>query len=361
MSITIIATLATIIVLATVLPFSRSTRWWVRDMDFPRLQIAIAGLLLLAAELFFLELSTFAGPAIIAVTVICIVYQAWWILPYTKPYPNEVRHSAGPDSPDRIRIITANVLAPNHNSDGLISLIRQHDPDIFVTLESNAWWQEKLDVLENEYRYTIKCPLENLYGMHVYSRLPLEDSVTQFLVQPDIPSIHTLVILKSQKRVQMHFLHPTPPSPTENDESAERDAELLIVAKSVAGLETPVIVAGDLNDVAWSSTTRLFRKISGLLDPRIGRGMFNTFHADFWFMRWPLDHLFHSRHFTVAAIKRLPSFGSDHFPMLVELVYDEAAGAEQEGLTADASDEAIAEEKISEAPVLASNVHKPKA
>jgi endonuclease/exonuclease/phosphatase (EEP) superfamily protein YafD len=159
----------------------------------------------------------------------------------------------------------------------------------------------------------------------------------------------------------MHFLHPAPPSPTENDESTERDAELLVVAKSVAGIDTPVIVAGDLNDVAWSTTTRLFRKISGLLDPRIGRGMFNTFHAHHWFMRWPLDHLFHSRHFTLVFIKRLPSFGSDHFAMLVELAYDEQRGARQEGLAPDADDEAFAEEKIEAEPVSVEDVHEPKA
>jgi len=357
----IIATAVGFIVLATLMPLSNRAVWWIRDFDFPRLQLAVLASALLIAQLVFLDLSEVVSHALITITVACLMYQVWWIIPYTKVFPHEVKVALGNDTTERIRIMTANVLTPNRNTDGLIALIRKHEPDVFVTLETDAWWQERLDVLEGDYPYSMKCPLDNLYGMHVYSRLALEDSAIQFLVEDDIPSMHTMVVLPSGRKVRIHFLHPAPPSPTEHDESTERDAELLVVAKSVKGLDTPVIVAGDLNDVAWSTTTRLFRKISGLLDPRIGRGMFNTFHADHWFLRWPLDHLFHSQHFTLSFITRLPSFGSDHFPVLVELAYDRARGAEQEGLVPDADDKALAEEKIAAEPVSEADVHEPQA
>jgi endonuclease/exonuclease/phosphatase (EEP) superfamily protein YafD len=361
MSFAIIASLVVLIVIATLMPLSRHTEWWVRDLDFPRLQIAAVALAVLVAEAVFLDIGERESPILMLVTAACLAYQAWWIVPYTRPWKNEVKQAVGGAPGDRIRILTANVLTPNRNTDGLIALVRKHKPHVFVTLETDQWWQDRLDVLEAEYPHTMKCPLDNLYGMHVYSQLPLEDAKIQFLVEDDIPSMHTLVVLPSGRKVRMHFLHPAPPSPTEHDESTERDAELLVVAKSVAGLDTPVIVAGDLNDVAWSTTTRLFRKISGLLDPRIGRGMYNTFHADHWFLRWPLDHLFHSRHFTLGFIQRLPSFGSDHFAMLVELVYDRARGEDQEGLEADRDDLELAEEKIAAEPVTVDDVHEPQA
>ena len=361
MQFAVVATLVVLILVSTLLPLSKHTEWWVRDLDFPRLQLAIAALCVLVAEPFLLDLSDRASDLLVLVTAACLLYQAWWIFPYLRIAPNEVKSAVISDATERIRILTANVLTPNRNTQGLIDLIREHRPDVFVTLETDMWWQERLDVLEDDYPFSMKCPLDNLYGMHVYSRLPLEDSAIQFLVEDDIPSMHALVVLPSGRKVRMHFLHPAPPSPTEHDESTERDAELLVVAKSVAGLDTPVIVAGDLNDVAWSTTTRLFRKISGLLDPRVGRGMFNTFHADYWFLRWPLDHLFHSRHFTLSFIRRLPSFGSDHFPVLVELVYDRVRGAQQEGLAADEDDHELAEEKIAAEPVTVEDVHEPQA
>lgn len=161
--------------------------------------------------------------------------------------------------------------------------------------------------------------------------------------------IHAHVRLPGAGRVEVHFVHPSPPSPTENDASTDRDAELVLVGTDVAGRDVPAIVCGDLNDVAWSRTTRLFRKISGLLDPRRGRGMCNTYHANWFFMRWPLDHLFHSRHFTLVDMRRLSKIGSDHFPVLVRLAYEPERRGQQSAPAADAEDHEEAREKLEKA------------
>jgi hypothetical protein len=133
------------------------------------------------------------------------------------------------------------------------------------------------------------------------------------------------------------------------------------VAKSVAQSERdlPVIVAGDLNDVAWSATTRLFRKISGLLEPRIGRGMFNTFHAGIPLLRWPLDHLFHSKHFALVTMRRLAAFGSDRFPILVELAFIDDNARKPQAPAADADDHEQADEKTAAEGVSSDDVHTP--
>ena len=355
----IFALLNGLLLLATFITLWRYEAWWVRGWDFPRLQVAVVAASVLLLQVVLLDFSASGSLVLVGLTVLCLVYQLWWIAAYTPFFPVEVKLAPGDDANNTISIMTANVLTTNKNAAGLLREVHQWRPDILVTLETNAWWQQQLDVLGADYLYTIKCPLENLYGMHVYSRLPLEDPAIQFLIEPNIPSMHALAILPSGQQVRVHFLHPAPPSPSENEESTERDAELLVVAKSVVDAELPVIVAGDLNDVAWSATTRLFRKISGLLDPRVGRGMFNSFHADYWCVRWPLDHLFHSDHFMLKDIRRLPSFGSDHFPMLITLVYSPAQGVKQDGPESSASEEAWADEKIAAQP--AREVHQPKA
>lgn len=313
-------------------------------MDFPRLQFAILSMVLLIAQFLFLDIQMLITQSLIAITSLCLIWQLGWILPYTIWWPKEVKSSVDDKSDNQISVLTSNVLKSNRNADALIELAKKYQPDVLVTLESDKWWQEKLEALEAEMPYAVKCPLDNLYGMHVFSRLPLGEQEISYLVEEDIPSIHATLELRSGEKVRAHFLHPAPPSPTENAESKERDAELVIVARGVAESSQPVIVTGDLNDVAWSATTRLFRKISGLLDPRVGRGMFNTFHASYPFVRWPLDHLFHSQHFTLQEIQRLPGIGSDHFPLLARLSFTPARGANQEGINAQAPDHERASE-----------------
>lgn len=345
----IILTLAVLTFFFTVftfLPLLRSETWWIRILDFPRLQLICAVSLLLIAQFSLLDLSLIEAQVIIVFNFSNFLYQSWWILPFTKFFPVEVKTSYRTVTSHKIRIITANVLTTNTNYEGFLDLIEEHQPDIFVTLESDINWQKHLDKLEENYTYSVKCPQDNLYGMHVYSMLPLKNSALKFLIEPDVPSIHADVVLASGQHVRMHFLHPTPPVPTENTSSIERDAELVMIGKEAAKTDKPVIVTGDLNDVAWSETTRLFRKISGLLDPRVGRGMYNTFHSDYWFIRWPLDYFFHSSHFTITDLLRLPPFGSDHFAILIELAYDVDKKTVQESIPATAEDEKHAAEKV---------------
>jgi hypothetical protein len=65
-----------------------------------------------------------------------------------------------------------------------------------------------------------------------------------------------------------------------------------MAGREIAQSHRPALVAGDLNDVAWSHTSRLFRRIAQMLDPRVGRGIYSTFHVRYWFLCWPLDHIF---------------------------------------------------------------------
>lgn len=335
---------ALVLLTTTVLPLSRKQRWWVRVLDFPRLQLLVAALFIFTANILLLQ-GTYQV-VVGAIALICAVYHAHWIIPYTRLATPEVVDHGSEKSADSISIITANVLMSNRNTEDFLKLVQQNQPDILLTLETNKWWEEQLSDLEKDYPYVIRCPKENLYGMHLYSKLKIRSSEIKYLVEDDIPSIHTEIELRSGTVVRAHLLHPSPPVPEYSSSSSPRDAELVMVAKSLQDCDDPIIVTGDLNDVAWSTTTRLFRAISGLLDPRIGRGMFNTFHADYWFMRWPLDHLFHSSHFVLQDIRRLEYFGSDHFALFTQLLFCKKNNENGEAPESDQIDETLATEKM---------------
>jgi endonuclease/exonuclease/phosphatase (EEP) superfamily protein YafD len=252
------------------------------------------------------------------------LYQSYRILPYTPVWLKQVK-DAPPDCRNRpqISLLVANVLQTNTAHDRIIALVKEYQPDLLLTLETNGRWEKALkNGLQEQYPHSVDVPLENLYGMHLFSKLELQSPSVNFRIREDIPSIDCKVGLSDGSLVNLHFLHPMPPSPSEDYSSVGRDAELALVGKQVGQQQEPTIVAGDMNDVAWSHSARLFRRLSGLLDPRHGRGLYSTFHADYWFARWPLDHVYLSAHFKVIELKRLPHIGSDHFPVFVRLCFD---------------------------------------
>jgi endonuclease/exonuclease/phosphatase (EEP) superfamily protein YafD len=183
--------------------------------------------------------------------------------------------------------------------------------------------------------------------MLLYSRLPLKKVETRFLVRPEIPSMRAVVQLRSGYEIVLYALHPRPPLP--NRPTYGRDAELVLVGREIDRERKPTIVIGDLNDVAWSYTTTLFQRVSHTVDPRVGRGMFNTFHASHPLARYPLDHVFHTREFTLVELRRLRHTGSDHFPILVELAYTPSRKHEMRKPVTTEADQSNAKEILDDA------------
>jgi endonuclease/exonuclease/phosphatase (EEP) superfamily protein YafD len=331
------------------LPFLKFDNWWIRIGDFPRLQIAVVCLFVLISLVVFYRPFVIYNWIFVALLVFSTVYQLFCILPYTPVYPKQVELSTNPNPQKTIKLLISNVFMENTDYGGLLQLIEKVNPDAVLLAEPDEKWLNEISQIKKNYPYFVEKPLDNAYGMALYSRFELVNPQLKFLVEDDIPSIHTEIKLPSGDLVKLYCLHPRPPIPTESLDSTERDAELIIVGKEIEKLDQPTIIAGDLNDVAWSRTTTLFQKVSQMLDPRIGRGLYSSFHADHWFIRFPLDHVFHSNHFRIVDLQRLPDIGSDHFPIFIVLSYETTAKFTQETPEAKAEDKKEANEMIDEA------------
>lgn len=342
----VLVVIALLLVIATALPLLRVDQWWIRILDFPRGQITIAGIVTLALYLYFWDMHRIHESIVLGLLVLAVGYQIVKMLPYTVLMPRQVLASESTSGQANLRLLVANVLMDNRESEAFLNLVRKYDPDVILTVETDDWWEQALKPLEETYPYTLKNPLDTTYGMLVYSRLEMIDPKIRFVLEANIPSMHMQIVLPSNDRVYMHFVHPDPPNPRYATETTERDAEVLIIGREVKQRDKPSIIAGDFNDVAWSYTTKLFQKASGLLDPRVGRGMYNTFNAKSPFLRWPLDHVFHTDHFKLVRIERGPAWGSDHFPMFIELSLEPAAEAEQEEPEANQPEVEEVDEKI---------------
>lgn len=316
---TIVVIILTFFPLIPVIPVQH---WSIRFFDFVRLQMLTLQIAMLLLLIYIWQSPTSLQWFLLVTLILSIAYQALLIYPYTVLYKS--RKTKTKYYPKRLKLITANVLQTNTSYQKFINEIKRLNPHIFITMESDQKWDEAISKALPNYTYTSKVSLSNFYGMHLYSKHPLNSTQIHYLVEDDVPSIHTVVTYLGHK-IQLIAIHPSPPSPTENETSKERDAELMIVGKLCRQSDLSTIVCGDLNDVAWSRTSQLFMKMTGFLDPRIGKGLYPTFHASYWLLRFPLDHLFYSKDLNVPVLQRLRRFDSDHFGMYyqIEIPYKE--------------------------------------
>lgn len=316
-------------VIFTLIPFIAADYWWIRVFDFPHTQLTILTFVALVAYFIKFDIKWIQDYVFVAVLGACFIFQLSKIVPYLPHKQYDMLDASPEMEAEKIKFYISNVYQDNDKPEKLIREIKDKDADIVLLMETNKRWMNDVSEAVSNYPYKLEAPLDNTYGMLLYSKLPFKDPKINYLVDDSIPSMETILQLPNGQEIQLYCIHPTPPMPQENPSSTDRDAEMMLIAKSAKDHPLPVIVAGDFNDVAWSQSTLMFKDISGLLDPRIGRGFFNTFNAKSFIMRWPLDHFFASDEFRLAKISLGEDVDSDHFPAYFEITLEPQLAGEQ--------------------------------
>lgn len=291
------------------------TEWWaVRLLDFPRLPLAFALAAVCLALMPFLRRNSETTATALALAACALIVDLCILWPYL---PTSTQQADACPAERKLSVLVANVQLGNRNARPLVDAVERERPDLFLAMETDAWWDEALKPLRATMPHGLQRITGSYYGIHLLSRLPLVNGEVRHLAGQDTPAVVTGVTMRTGEVVDFVGLHPRPPQPWQS--ARGRDAQLYAAAVVLRERVEPGVVAGDLNATPWEIAVERMMRLSGLIDPRRDRGYVATWNAHSSLWRWPLDHVFHEGGFETVSVERLNAFGSDHFPYLVRL------------------------------------------
>lgn len=315
-------------VVAAVMPLAASGWWVCRIFDFPRPLFVSLSVLAVALSLATMAQGQPLSGALLVAALLLTVWHLSYLWPYLSLSSREVP-DARAQGEDSLAVMVANLDYDNDSRGDIVETLRAADADVLLLLEVDAAWSAALAPLRSAYPHRLEEPRGEGLGLMLWSRRPIADGEIRFLVEDRRPSAWATVGLHDGMSVRIVGMHPTPPglldsAPGGRRSSRPRDAELILTAEEIKQSGTGTwVVLGDMNDVPWSGTIQRFLRLSGLRDPRRGRGLLSTFHAQHLALRYPLDHIFVVPGLQVARLERVRLPGSDHFGLRAQLVVGE--------------------------------------
>lgn len=247
-----------------------------------------------------------------AMAVLAVILNGAAVLPW---YLEKATPAAGSES-QPLRLLLCNVYTANRRSAAVLELIQRERPDLIVLEEVNDRWMADLEPLRESHPDSKWIPRADNFGIAVLSRIGLVDP-REAKLDETVPSILADFRFAGQN-ISLLATHPLPPG---NGVTFRlRNAQLRRLATLAGQSKNPAIVIGDLNVTPWSPDYARLVRDSGLRDARRGRGLLPTWPTMLPPMMIPLDHCLASPSLKVAGIRRGPNVGSDHLPLIVDLL-----------------------------------------
>ena len=215
----------------------------------------------------------------------------------------------------KIRILWWNVHSDNKNVQNLFDLIEEESPDLIAFAEVNSDWKRSLDSLKESYPYHCVEDREDNFGIALYARMPLAETQILRREPNGVPTIQTEIMLEGRS-LCLIATHPVPPVGSRYTQS--RNRQLAWLSRLVKQMRRPTVVVGDLNTTPWNHAFKSLAQTARLNRPA---GVFPTWPANFPLLAIPLDHCLVTSEICVARKRIGPNLGSDHKPLIVDLVW----------------------------------------
>lgn len=313
-----------IIFFCSILSVFRNTEHrFLKILDFPRIQFIIIAFIVFSSILTLVKKWRWYDYLTVLGLLACILINGNYVINYTFLVPKTVAEVNNKylTSDNQISLLIANVKMTNRNTQPFLNLVNAVKPDVIIAMEVDNWWSNAIKSIKSQYPYSKEITNNKAYGMSLYSNKLLKDIKINYLTNPNVPSIESVVKLNDTTDVLLYSVHPVPPTHFKNlpDNQGEKELEIIKLGNLIDNRDIPIIVAGDFNDVNWGCTDKLTETKDLLYDIRVGRGFYNSYNAENCFMRWPLDHVFVTEEWKLVKISRLSTIGSDHYPMYYKL------------------------------------------
>lgn len=209
------------------------------------------------------------------------------------------------DDRQKVKIVSANVFKNNNQYKNAIDVFTQESPDIIALTETDEIWIKNFNAVEDTYKYSIKHPRTDNFGLAVYSKLPFQAKML------DLGEYHLPLAVLDFKNFRLIIAHPIPPISRNN--LHENKLYLEAIAENAQNQRKPVIIAGDLNSTLWGEA------LKPLFDVGLKRinttGVAYTWPTQMPLIAMQIDHFF-AKGITEADFKVLSNIGSDHYPIL---------------------------------------------
>lgn len=291
-------------------------RWWIADLFAHfRYHYALGALLLAGAALAL-------GRRVAGLAAACLVGAQIWAIAAPPRTPTVERADAGAT----LRVMSVNVLVVNPRQEAVIEAIERARPDIVALQEISRAWHPVIDRLAKRFPHVAPAdwrtqPSDNI----LLSRHPIAES--RMAMPPGTVRWFAHVEATVDVRgAPIRVLAVHPPLPAGPRFTAIRQAHLDYYARVAVASELPLLIVGDFNITPYSPRFRALLRAGGLSYVHLGwawprswpsasRGSYRRYMRGF-----PIDHVLTSRHFAAAGARAAEDVGSDHYPVVADLV-----------------------------------------